>query len=352
MKEFNLISFNIFEIVYVIIMKQINFEEYKQELLNAKVSPEEIFDFNLSPICGLYQRYFDWCVDNINDYSEKFGIEPAYFYFWDTHEINAQAGFVKGKYIIRFSKSYMEILHEKIGRRGQFFGKTDWSAFYNLQKLLKNSLEYLMFQASTIFTFYHEFSHLVQKQGGAFLMNEYPNKNEFTFDRHLLEYDADLNGSQFVCVYMLQFFEENLPKEYRTDANLNRLLYIGISSIVITFLMFLYGEMYPFKPENLNTEFYLKKSTHPHTFVRAKYIIEHYVRIAKANGAKIDFKDTANNVSIICNEFFKESNIFIDFKNGILNNFKEIDSYVNELDKVQKASPLCIRHKIKLFGFI
>lgn len=332
-------------------MIEINFSDYQKELIKANIPLEEIYDFNSSPIKHVYQRYFDWCVDNINDYSEKFGIEPAYFYFWDTHEINAQAGYVNGKYIIRFSKPYMEILHKKLGRKGQFFGKTDWSGFNNLQKSLIDSLEYLMFQASTIFTFYHEFSHLVQKQGGAFLINEHPKSEFYSFNHHLLEYDADLNGCQFVCIYMQQFFKDNLKKEFQTEANLKRLMYLGISSIVITFLLFLHGEMYPFKPENIDTSFYTKKSTHPHTFIRTKYIIEHYVRIAKANGVVIDFSDTARNVSIMCNEFLKDSNIFNDFITGQQDNFDEINSYVNELDTAQKASPFCIRHKIKLFGF-
>lgn len=332
-------------------MKEIKFSEYLKKLIIARVPSDEIYDFTSSPINDVYQRYFDWCVDNVNDYSEKFGLEPSFFYYWNTHIINAQAGFVDGNYIIRVSKPYLETLHKKLGRKGQFIGKTDWSAFHNLQKVLTNSLEYLMFQASTIFTFYHEFSHLVQKQGGAFLINEHSTTDDYSFHYHLLEYDADLNGCQFVCVYMLQFFQENLPKESQTDVNLKRLMYIGISSIVITFLLFLHGEMFPFKPENPNTSFYTKKSTHPHTFVRAKYIMEHYVRIAKANGALIDFKDTANNVSVICNEFFKDSNIFIDFTTGIQNNFNEINSYITELDMAQKKSLFCIRHKINLFGF-
>ena len=111
-------------------------------------------------------------------------------------------------------------------------------------------------------------------------------------------------------------------------------------------------EMYPFKPENLDTSFYVKKSTHPHTFVRAKYIIEHYVEIAKVNGAMIDFKDTTNNVSVICNEFFKDSNIFKDFITGLTDNFDEINIYQSELYKAQKTSSFCIRKKVELFRFI
>lgn len=332
-------------------MTNINFSEYQKELIKAGIPEGQIYDFEFDPIEGVYQQYFNWCVDNLKDYSLTFKIEPSYFYYWNTDRINAGAASRDGKYFIRFSTGYMDALHKKLGVKGQFFTKTDWTAFHNLQKLMTVSLEYLMFQASTIFTFYHEFAHLVQQQGGVFYMNEYPESEDYSFKLHLCEYDADLNGCQFVNVYIQQFIQDNLPKDYQTDLNYKRLMYLGISSIVITQLLFLHGELYPFKPEGIDTSFYTKKSTHPHTFTRAIYIIEHYVRIAKANGVTIDFQDTVTNVTVICNEFFKDSEIFKDFINDVNYNLDEIKGYQLELDLAQMSSSFCIRHKINLFGF-
>ena len=332
-------------------MNKVDFTKYKQELLSIGISKDEIYDFTDDPIESFYQRYFDWCVDNIKDYSKIFGVEPAYFYFWKTHLINARAGKGEHAYRIRFSKPYMEALYKKLGKKGEFFDKTDWVAFQYLQNITPNSLEFLMFQASTIFTFYHEFAHLVQYKGKSFSMNEYPSNDEFSFEKHVFEYDADLNGSQFVSVYIQQFFQEQIPKEHRTKNNYKRLMYLGISSIVITQMLFLYGEIYPFQPDNLDTEFYTKKHSHPHTYVRAKYIIEHYVGVAKANGVEIDFGDTTRNVTIICNEFFKDSGIFKGFIKGMQDNFVEINSYSLDLYLGQKENKNCIKHKIGLFGF-
>lgn len=52
-----------------------------------------------------------------------------------------------------------------------------------------------------------------------------------------------------------------------------------------------------------DTSFYTKERTHPHTFVRLYYVINHYVRNAKANNVKIDFQDTFNSVVVLCGEF-------------------------------------------------
>lgn len=332
-------------------MLKINFQEYKENLISIGIPKNDIYDFTDDKIESFYQRYFDWCIDNLNDYSEKFNIEPVYFYFWNTFKINANAGRGNNLYIIRFSKPYMEALYEKLGKKGRFFDKTDWIAFKNLQKTLPNSLEFLMFQASTIFTFYHEFAHLVQYKGTKFSINEYSSNNEYSFEKHVYEYDADLNGSQFVCIYFQQYFQDQLPKEHQTDNNYKRLMYLGISSIVVTQLLFLYGKIYPYQIENINTNFYTREMSHPHTYVRAKYIIEHYVRIAKVNGVKIDFADTALNVTVICNEFFKESGIFSEFIKGIQDNFDEINDYTFDLHIGQKNNKNCIKHKINLFGF-
>lgn len=332
-------------------MKEVSFTKYKKDLLKVGIPEEDIYDFTNDPIASFYQRYFDWSVDNLKDYSEIFGVKPAYFYFWDTHLINAQAQYINGKYIIRYSKPYLETLHLKLGTKGKFFAKTDWTAFKNLQKITPNSLEFLMFQASTIFTFYHEFAHLVQFKDRVFNMGEYPSKGNFNFNNHIYEYDSDLNGCQFVNIYMQQYFAEQLPKVHQTTNNFKRLMYLGIASIIITKLLFLNGQFFPFPPNNIDTTFYTREHSHPHTYIRAKYIIEHYVRIAKANSVEIDFGDTVSNITVICDEFFKGSNVFKKFIIGMQDNFDEINSYTLDLHLGQKNNQSCIKHKINLFGF-
>jgi hypothetical protein len=332
-------------------MNEVNFTEYQKELLSVGIHKDEIYDFTNDPINSFYQRYFDWSVDNLKDYSKIFELEPSFFYYWDTHLINAKARLKNGIYTIRFSKPYLEVLYLKLGVKGQFFNKTDWTAFHNLQKITPDSLEFLMFQASTIFTFYHEFAHLVQFKNRAFTLSEYPSLGNYTFDNHVYEYDADLNGCQFVNVYIQQFFEEQLPKEHQTINNFKRLMYLGISSIIITQLLFLNGQFFPFPPANIDTTFYTRDHSHPHTFIRSKYIIEHYVRIAKANGVQIDYGDTVSNITFICDEFFKDSNIFKNFLSGMKDNFVKINSYTHDLHLGQKNNLSCIKHKINLFGF-
>ena len=128
-------------------------------------------------------------------------------------------------------------------------------------------------------------------------------------------------------------------------------MYLGISSIVITKLLFLNGQFFPFPPENIDTSFYTREHSHPHTYIRSKYIIEHYVRIAKANGVQIDFGDTVRNITVICDEFFKDSDIFKNFIKGMQDNFDRINKYTLDLHIGQKKNQSCIKHKINLFGF-
>ena len=150
---------------------------------------------------------------------------------------------------------------------------------------------------------------------------------------------------------MQQYFDGQLPKVHQTTNNFKRLMYLGIASIIITKLLFLNGQFFPFPPNNIDTTFYTREHSHPHTYIRAKYIIEHYVRIAKANSVEIDFGDTVSNITVICDEFFKGSNVFKKFIIGMQDNFDEINSYTLDLHLGQKNNQSCIKHKINLFGF-
>ncbi|TPG45333.1 hypothetical protein [Flavobacterium pectinovorum] len=324
-----------------------NYKENKRKILEIGIPNSIIFDYENDSLRKVYDQYFLWCEENLRDYSNRFKLGPCYFFYWNTSEANAGAATDGKNSFIRFSKGYMEQLHERVGTKNKFFKNSKFTGYHNLQSGISDSLEYLLFQCSTIFTFYHEFAHCVQKQSSS--LNERPENRSYSLYHHVCEYDADLNGAQFVSMYMQQYYTDMLPSAIKNEKNFKRLMYMGISSIVITFLLFLNGEFDSDKLEDTSTTFYTKASTHPHTYVRLYYVINHYVKNAKANGVKIDFQDTFNSVNVLCNEFFNGTDILKDFITGIKNHFDEIRKYEMELYQASLNSPFCIRHKVKLF---
>lgn len=325
-----------------------NYKQNKEKIIAAGIPETMIFDYEGDRLRKIYDQYFEWCDVNLKDYETLFNLGPCHFFYWDTLDANAGAASDGKNSFIRFSKGYMEMLNEKLWLGRKFFQESKFSAYHSLQKGMKDSLEYLMFQCSTIFSFYHEFAHVVQKQSQDFYLSERTFSKDFSFLRHVYEYDADLNGAQFVSMYIQQYFAEILPAELRTEANFKRLMYLGMSSIVITFLLFLNGEFDQMKSDK-DTSFYTKERTHPHTFVRLYYVINHYVRNAKANNVKIDFQDTFNSVVVLCGEFFEETDIFKSFIKGMQNHFDEIRDYDFELYRGALEAKSCIRHKARLF---
>ena len=126
-------------------------------------------------------------------------------------------------------------------------------------------------------------------------------------------------------------------------------MYLGISSIFITFILFLNKELDGLKPNKDFLEFYTRKNTHPHTLVRLHYILVHYIFNAKNNSALIDKQDTLNNIFKICSRYFNDSNIFNDFIQAFNSNIREINSYDTELYLESLKMKNLIRHKINLF---
>ena len=261
-----------------------NYKENKQKIIEAGIPDSMVFDYDNDRLRKIYDQYFIWCEENLKDYRNSFNLGPCYFFYWDTLEANAGAATDGKNSFIRFSKGYMEQLHERVGIGNTFFKDSKFTGYHNLQNGISDSLEYLLFQCSTIFTFYHEFAHCVQKQSSS--LNERPENRSYSFYIHVCEYDADLNGAQFVSMYMQQYYTDMLPADMRNEKNFKRLMYLGISSIVITFLLFLNGEFDLDQKEEISTKFYTKASTHPHTYVRLYYVINHLVRNAKRMESK------------------------------------------------------------------
>lgn len=327
------------------------YKENIKKIIAAGISKSMIFDYEHHPLANAYDQYFRWCNENLNDYSQQLSLRNCYFFYWDTFEANAGAATNKQNSFIRFSTGYMTRLSEKLGRERNFFQNSKFTGYHNLQKGIKENLDFLMFQSSTVFTFYHEFAHLVQQQNSNFYLSERPRESDFSFHNHVFEYDADLNGAQFVSVLIQQFYTDVLPQEMRTEKNFKRLMYMGISSIVITFLLFLNREFDSKKIKEIDTDFYTKAKTHPHTYVRITYVISHYVRNAKANGVNMDLQDTLNSIGVLCNEFFTGTDIFTNFMAGMYKHRDEINQYDFELYLAAKENISCIQHKMHLFGF-
>lgn len=331
-------------------MKFQKYNSHTKELSEKTgILSSDILDYSQSPLENIFEQLFLFCLDNIERFSLNFEITPSFFFFRNTFDINAGAGYHNNSYIIFITQGLIVKLNEKLGRKQNFIWKSKLIEIQKLDSELTDNLGHLMFQCSMIFTFYHEFAHIVQQKKEPFSLNENSETSEFSFERHVYEYDADMNGAIFVSMYIQQYFNEQLKENLKTKQNFDNLMYLAISSITITFILFLNRD---FDDEKLDVEkmkFYTKKKAHPHTFVRLNYIIKQFIHTAKSNFSTIDLQDTLSNVSKICHEYFKQTLIFKEFATDFNNHINEINQYNIELNIASQKMKNLIRHKNELF---
>jgi len=126
---------------------------------------------------------------------------------------------------------------------------------------------FLMYQAATQFTYYHERAHLIQRSSllTQSLDEEYLHQTTETFEmlRHLLEFDADMDAAQFICFHILDYWKK-LPADKQNVAAITSLMALSVSAI-FTFFVFLEGR---------DTPLYFAEKRHPHPIVRISYIMD------------------------------------------------------------------------------
>lgn len=310
----------------------------------TKINSEIILDLENDPIKEIYLKLFIFCYDNLKINSPKFGIEPSYFFYYNKENyINAGATRDNGNYILMISKDFIKKLHECIYSNNSIFNNERLTKYLELSKLVNIDFNELLLQSSTLFTYYHEFAHLVQKNDENFSFFE-NTENIYIPESHIFEYDADLNGSQFVCGHILDYFE-TLNIENKNHENLKNLLSIGLSGILITFLLFYYRE---FDEDKRIDEFYLDKKSHPHTMIRISYIITHYQNIAFENGIEIEIIEFLKETFLISDIFFKSNSYILNCLKIYEENIEQINNYIIALDKqASKKNNLMIQNHMK-----
>ncbi|TPG37752.1 hypothetical protein [Flavobacterium pectinovorum] len=313
-------------------------ENSENILRNTAISKSDIFNIIGNPIEDIFLTYFEFCTNDLELNSSKFGLENSYFFYWDKEDVNSGGTYNNGSYIMYVSKEQIIKLNEKLNEN-KFFTNYRLKRYFSLSQCI--DLEYLMFQTSIIFTYYHEFAHLVQKREGQF-DNQISNISNLISYNHISEYDSDLNGCQFVCLKIIDLCE---LKSINSNDDVFKLLAVGLSGILITILLFYKKE---FKTDTEIEPFYLNEGTHPHHIVKISYILEHYHEIAKAN--HIDFKivDLLKEAFEISAIYFDNPKFFTDYLDLYQEQIPQINNYIGEIyDEAIKLKSLMMQNYSK-----
>lgn len=322
-----------------------NYNEVIEKLIKKNIiGKNEFFDFENADLANEFEKYFDYCQTELEFYSLKYHISPAFIYFSLHFDVNARATLTQGVFLIEINMGTIQETYNKFYKNNLIFEQhiSLSVGFKDLSTKIGVPINYLMFQLSTLFTFHHEAAHLVQfsynDEKNFSEQYEQQSKNEFNFRNHILEYDADMHGASAVCSYVLEHFNR-LQFKNQTKKNLLLLLSIGITSIFLYLLIYL----------DSTTKIYYRKFSHPHPLIRISYVIDCVMEVAKNNlPMKVSInKEKLMKLSFMIAEIYTQtqpnSNDLIQiFKESLLAKFESIEQYANEI----------VEHSIKMDNLI
>lgn len=326
-----------------------NYTEIIDDLrARAQVLTGDIFEYEFSEISDIYERYFQFCQENLTEECDEFDIQPAKFYYRSEYGINARAGLQNGYFIIGVNMQTIHALYDLFYERNNIF-ETDPFLLDNYKELTDKfdvPPGHLMFQLATLFTFYHERAHLIQKSDllptSLFEQPTKTNTQDFSIERHVIELDSDLDTAHKICFHLVEYFKK-LNANDRAVENFQKILSLGVASVFSYFLLY-YKE---------DVKVYYKEYTHPHPLVRISYIVDCFVRVAEINipeDLKIDLGKTIRDGFSIANTFYKsvfKIELVERFAAQFMEESNDVEVYVNELLGVGEGMPYLVKNRYK-----
>jgi|SRR5580658_3227734 hypothetical protein len=324
-----------------------DYKQISEELISKAGIPRgEIFDYEYSPYKAIFERFFQFCQQNLTECSQDYNIQPAKLYYREAYGVNARAGVQNGYYIIGVNKETIARLYDLFYNRNNIFEEdSDLLPYAGLNQSPDTPLGILMFQTACLFTYYHEHGHLIQKSPQlTFGLNEHYKElkeEEYSQEKHVLEFDADLGGAQLICFHLIDYWKKQ-QEAFRTEESFQRLLSVGAASIFSYFMLL----------STTRQPIYYKKAEHPHPVVRISYIMDCFIKVAQINlpeGVNIKANLALTEGFKIADKFFRSVfalNIVEGFAAVYETEAADIERYVTELIALSKANPNLVRHKI------
>jgi len=163
---------------------------------------QDIFDYRDTPIEAELESAFQFYQQAMIDHY-KYGTEPSYLFFNSMRTVNAQAGKIAGIYLIGINIGTLSWLKESSTNAANAAA----SELASIYDQLDNPIEVLIHDFALHFTFYHEQAHLIQKSEflAHFLQEEPLVTEEYSMERHILEFDADEFSSLCLGGHLLQY---------------------------------------------------------------------------------------------------------------------------------------------------
>lgn len=245
------------------------------EVLRQQEGISDALDYTDNDPYEVVEKYFQFCQQNLSEECGEYDIQPARIYIRDNMKVNGGATRTKTHSIIAVNFGTIVTLFRFFTDNRSIFEKDELAEYKQLDEAF--DLDYLAFQLTTQFTYYHELAHLIQRSPIDHhwldeLYAKYIKEGDgYSLEKHVYEFDADIFGSGQEALHIIEYWKR-LPDELRTSDHLGLLLSVGAGAIFSYFLFLM--EHY--------SNIYYKAGDHPHPIVRISYMVDNFIKKCRA----------------------------------------------------------------------
>lgn len=289
---------------------------------NNILNKEDIFDFEFSPHKDRFNDVY-LKIHNIFTYEARnYNIENPIILFENNFSVNARARYSKGYNVILINSGTIVWLVENIIENEKLikFNKLYNQAFSKIQFF---NFQELIFQINILFTFHHEFAHLIQNSNQSFnWMNEQVIDSNYSIQKHSLEIDADTYSAIQIARHLIQYYEKDF-KNYGIN-------FLEFITIVLGANLFFYISAFG----NSNKKLHYYENSHPHPFIRVMRVIftvgKYYEDDKEINLTKTNIVEKMIDEIFVLQNAYTTNNLPL-FKEEISNNYLDIFNYLQEI---------------------
>lgn len=318
-------------------------DEISELLRNVKgINKNDVYNYIGTDLETEFDDYFNFCLSNLKEEYGMFNMQPSFFYFHDSNYPKAVAITTtppNKSYIIRVYKGVLTNLHDLFLQ--PTIASKIISKYIALQSVSATPINRLMFQYSTLFTYYHELAHLIQRSDytNTTSIEEISNQQESEDkQQHIREIDADFFAADRLAKHICDYWDE--IKKHNPNAStdqLHELVVISMASI---------NCYLAYSLETFQKAIYFYENSHPHTVNRLLLIlgvinedIKTHLKITMEDATSMTLSTIDLTYDIL--QHLEQEHLVESWRDKVALNMDKIIEYVEEMrDQMGKTPTL------------
>lgn len=294
-----------------------------------------------SPLKTLFDEFFLFGQEYLDRDDLEFNAKPARLYYSTNTGLNALARKVNDYYLVEIYMGTIAWMENFYLSMEDKFNQEGLQHYQQISQLRGVTAGKFLLQLASIYYFYHEVGHLIQRSGQDADYVEYL-QNKCEGDeiptRHMRELDADWNSAYCMALHLKQFAEVESNGDNLVDPGI--LLEIAALGLAAMYMYFI-------NRTDKNPVIYYQEKCHPHPSVRLSYMLVFVLDNLQANVPyPINKNEILKKAILISETLMKDgdNNIIEEYSKALLKEIKKVEDYIKKIMGDTENYPYLCKH--------